>query len=158
MWSFPGSVWQSRTLYLVLGISVHWSSTRGWVMFSFWEYAMLQSRYLLIKRRGVPVAIPRSSSSISQQCRTTSACDQGDLSVISVSFITVWASPSSASPWASHSSSTSRPLLFSDEVAGSPDRSGPSISFKVPADDRISIAALGDKLCSGDDDSTVLPP
>ncbi len=152
MWSFPGSVWRSLTLYLVLRISVRWSSTRGWVMFSFWEYAMLQSRYLLIKRIGVPVAIPRSSTSISQQWMTTSACDQGDLR------ITVWASSWSVSPRASHSSSTSRPLLFSDEVAGSPDRSGPSISFKVPADDRMSNAALGDKLCSGDDDSTALPP
>uniref|UniRef100_A0A671QPC3 Dihydroxyacetone phosphate acyltransferase-like n=1 Tax=Sinocyclocheilus anshuiensis TaxID=1608454 RepID=A0A671QPC3_9TELE len=58
--------------------------------------AMLQSRLLLIKRGGVPLPMPRSSSS--QQRRTTSVYGQGDLR------ITVRASPSNASPRAPHSS------------------------------------------------------
>ncbi len=49
------------------------------------------------------------------------------------------ASPSSTSPRASHSSSTSHRLGFPDEYAGSSDRAGPSISFGAPADDGISI-------------------
>ncbi len=68
------------------------------------------------------------------------------------------ASPSSTSPQASHSSSASHHLAFPDELAGSSDRAGPSISFGAPADDRTSIAASGDELGSGDDDSAALPP
>ncbi len=68
------------------------------------------------------------------------------------------ASPSSTSPRASHSSSTSHCLVFPDELAGSSDRAGPSISFGAPADDRMSIAASGDELGSGEDDSAALPP
>ncbi len=101
--------------------------------------AMLRSRYLLV----------RSSSS---GRRTTSAQGQGDLR------ITVRASPSSASPRASHSSSTSHRLGFPDEYAGSSYRAGPSISFGAPADDRLSITASGDELGSGEDDSAALPP
>ncbi len=67
-------------------------------------------------------------------------------------------SPSSTSPWASHSSSASHHLVFPDELAGSSDRAGTSISFGASADDRTSIAASGDELGSGDDDSAVLPP
>ncbi len=74
--------------------------------------AMLRSRYLLARRGGIPLALPRSSSS---GRRTTSAQGQGDLR------ITVRASPSSASPRASHSSSTSHRLGFPDEYAGSSD-------------------------------------
>ncbi len=70
----------------------------------------------------------------------------------------VRASPSSASPRASHSSSTSHHLVFPDELTGSSDRAGPSISFGAQADDRLSIAASGDELGSGDDDSAALPP
>ncbi len=77
---------------------------------------------------------------------------QGDLR------ITVRASPSSTSPRASHSSSTSHRLGFPDEYAGSSDRAGPSISFGAPADDGISITASGDELGSGEDDSPALPP
>ncbi len=88
--------------------------------------AMLRSRYLLARRGGIPLALPRSSSS---RRRTTSAQGQGDLR------ITVRASPSSTSPRASHSSSTSHRLGFPDEYAGSSDRAGPSISFGAPADD-----------------------
>ncbi len=77
----------------------------------------------------------------------TSAYGQGDLR------ITERASPSSASPWASHSSSTSHHLVFPDEFAGSPGRAGPCISFGEPADDRMSIAASEDKLGSGNDNS-----
>ncbi len=80
--------------------------------------AMLRSRYLLARRGGIPLALPRSSSS---GRRTTSAQGQGDLR------ITVRASPSSTSPRASHSSSTSHRLGFPDEYAGSSDRAGPSI-------------------------------
>ncbi len=47
--------------------------------------------------------------------------------------------------------------MFPDELTGSSDRAGPSISFGAPADDRMSIAASGDELGSGDDDSAVLP-
>ncbi len=112
--------------------------------------AMLRSRYLLVKRGGIPLAMPRSSSSVSQ--RATSAHGQGDLR------ITVRASPSSVSPQASHSSSTSHHLVFPDKLAGSSDRAGPSISFGAPADDRMSIAALEGELGSGDDDSAALPP
>ncbi len=63
--------------------------------------AMLRSRYLLARRGGIPLALPRSSSS---GRRTTSAQGQGDLR------ITVRASPSSTPPRASHSSSTSHRL------------------------------------------------
>lgn len=111
--------------------------------------AMLRSRYLLARRGGIPLALPRSSSS---GRRTTSAQGQGDLR------ITVRASPSSTSPRASHSSSTSHRLGFPDEYAGSSDRAGPSISFSAPADDRLSITASGDELGSGEDDSAALPP
>ncbi len=111
--------------------------------------AMLRSRYLLARCGGIPLALPRSSSS---GRRTTSAQGQGDLR------ITVRASPSSASPRASHSSSTSHRLGFPDEYAGSSDRAGPSISFSTPADDRLSITASGDELGSGEDDSAALPP
>ncbi len=86
--------------------------------------AMLRSRYLLARRGGIPLALPRSSSS---GRRTTSAQGQGDLR------ITVRASLSSASPRASHSSSTSHRLGFPDEYAGSSDRAGPSISFGCPS-------------------------
>ncbi len=34
MWSFPGFIWRSRSLSLVLGLSARWVSARGWVMFS----------------------------------------------------------------------------------------------------------------------------
>ncbi len=112
--------------------------------------AMLRSRYLLVKRGGIPLAMPRSSSSGSR--RATSAHGQGDLR------ITVRASPSSASPRASHSSSASHRLGFPDELVESSDRAGPSISFGAPADDRMSITASGDELGSGDDDSAALPP
>ncbi len=54
--------------------------------------AMLWSRYLLVKGGSIPLAMPRSSSSVSLQRRATSAHGQGDLR------ITVRASPSSASP------------------------------------------------------------
>ncbi len=111
--------------------------------------AMLRSRYLLARRGGIPLALPRSSSS---GRRTTSAQGQGDLR------ITVRASPSSASPRASHSSSTSHRLGFPDEYAGSSDRAGPRISFGAPADDRLSITASGDELGSGEDDLAALPP
>ncbi len=111
--------------------------------------AMLRSRYLLARCGGIPLALPRSSSS---GRRTTSAQGQGDLR------ITVRASPSSTSPRASHSSSTSHHLGFPDEYAGSSDRAGPSISFGAPADDGISITASGDELGSGEDDSAALPP
>ncbi len=111
--------------------------------------AMLCSRYLLARRGGIPLALPRSSSS---GRRTTSAQGQGDLR------ITVRASPSSTSPQASHFSSTSHHLGFPDEYAGSSDRVGPSISFGAPADDGISITASGDELGSGEDDSAALPP
>ncbi len=112
--------------------------------------AMLRSRYLLVKRSVIPLALPRSSSSGFR--RATSAHGQGDLR------ITVRASPSSTSPQASHSSSASHHLAFPDELAGSSDRAGPSISFGAPADDRTSIAASGDELGSRDDDSAALPP
>ncbi len=111
--------------------------------------AMLHSRYLLARRGGIPLALPRSSSS---GRRTTSAQGQGDLR------ITVRASPSSTSPRASHSSSTSHRLGFPDEYAGSSDRAGLSISFGAPADDGVSITASGDELGSGEDDSAALPP
>ncbi len=110
---------------------------------------MLRSRYLLARRGGIPLALPRYSSS--GLWRTTSAQGQGDLR------ITVRASPSSTSPRASHSSSISHRLVFPDECAGSSDRAGPSISSGAPADDGISIAALGDELGSGEDDSAGLP-
>ncbi len=111
--------------------------------------AMLRSRYLLARRGGIPLALPRSSSS---GRRTTSAQGQGDLR------ITVRASPSSTPPRASHSSSTSHRLGFPDEYAGSSDRAGPSISFGAPADDGLSITASGDELGSGEDDSAAVPP
>ncbi len=98
---------------------------------------------------GIPLAMPRSSSSGSR--RATSAHGQGDLKV------TVRASPSSASPWASHSSSALHHLLFLDELVVSSDRAVPSILSGAPADDRMSIAASEGELGSGDDDSAALP-
>ncbi len=77
------------------------------------------------KLGGIPLAMPRSSSSVSYQRRATSAHGQGDL------WITVRASPPSVSPRASHSSSTSNHLVVLDEFAGSSDRAGPSISFEA---------------------------
>ncbi len=68
------------------------------------------------------------------------------------------ASLSSASPRASHSSSASHHLVFLDELTGSSDRARHSILFGAPANDRMSIAASGDELGSGDDDSAALPP
>ncbi len=112
--------------------------------------AVLRSRYLLVKRGGIPLVMPRSSSSGSR--RATSAHGQGDLR------ITVRASPSSPSPRVSHSSSTSHRLGFPDELVESSDRARPSISFGAPADDRMSVTASGDELGSGDDDSAALPP
>ncbi len=119
---------------------------------SLWEHdhRVLRSRYLLVNGGGIPLAMPRSSSSGSR--RATSAHGQGDLR------ITVRASPLSASPRASHSSSASHRLGFPDELVESSDRAGPSISFGAPADDRMSITASGDELGSGDDDSAALPP
>ncbi len=38
MWSFPGFIWRSRSLSLMLGLSVRWSSARGWVIFSLREH------------------------------------------------------------------------------------------------------------------------
>ncbi len=72
--------------------------------------------------------------------------------------VTVRASPSSVSPLAHHSASTSHHLVFSDEFADSSERAGLSISPEAPADDRISIAASEDELGSGADDSAALPP
>ncbi len=112
--------------------------------------AMLRSRCLLARRGGIPLALPRSSSSGLR--RTTSAQGQGDLRII------VRASPSSTSPQASHSSSTLHRLVLPDERVGSWDRAGPSISFGAPADCRMSITASGDELGSGEDDSAALPP
>ncbi len=99
---------------------------------------------------GIPLAMPRSSSSGSR--RATSAHGQGDLRVI------VRASPSSASPRASHSSSALHHLVFLVELAVSSDRAGPSILSGAPADDRMSIATSEGELGSGDDDSAALPP
>ncbi len=67
---------------------------------------MLRSRYLLARRGGIPLAMPRSSSSGLR--RATSAHGQGDLRT------TVRASPSSTSPQASHSSSASHRLVLQD--------------------------------------------
>ncbi len=61
------------------------------------------------KKKKKNLAMPRSSSSGSR--RATSAHGQGDLR------ITVRASPSSASPRASHSSSALHHLVFLDELA-----------------------------------------
>ncbi len=85
--------------------------------------ALLRSRYLLAKQGGIPLAMPCSSSTGFR--RATSAHGQGDLR------ITVKASPSNASPRASHSSSTSHHLVFPDELTGSSDRAGPSISSTI---------------------------
>ncbi|XP_016422019.1 uncharacterized protein LOC107750954 [Sinocyclocheilus rhinocerous] len=112
--------------------------------------ATLRSRYLLIKRGGIPLAMPRSSSSGSR--RATSVHGQGDLRV------TVRASPSSTSPRASHSSSMSHHLVLPDERAGSSDRAGSSILCAAQAEDRMSVAASEGELGSGDEDSAALPP
>ncbi len=68
------------------------------------------------------------------------------------------ASLPSTSPRASRSSSTSHHLAFPGEFAGSSDRAWPSISFGLPADDRMSIAASEHELGSGDGDSAALAP
>ncbi len=106
-------------------------------MFSLWEHDHRDAALQIPPRQtgGIPLAMPRSSSSGSR--RATSAHGQGDLR------ITVRASPSSASPRASHSSSASHRLGFPDELVESSDRAGPSISFGAPADDRMSITASG---------------
>ncbi len=38
MWSFPGFIWWSWSLSLMLGLSARWGSARGWVMFSLREH------------------------------------------------------------------------------------------------------------------------
>ncbi len=86
--------------------------------------AMLRSRYLLARRGGIPLALPRSSSS---GRRTTSAQGQGDLR------ITVRASPSSASPRASHSSSTSHRLGFPGWVCGVLGQGGAQHLIQCPS-------------------------
>ncbi len=76
--------------------------------------AMLRSGYLLGKRWDIPLALPCSSSS--GFWRATSAHGQGDLRII------VRASPSSTSPWASHSSSAShQQVLFGGELLAQSD-------------------------------------
>ncbi len=117
-------------------------------MFSLREHDHRNAVFQIPSR--IPLALPRSSSSGFR--RDTSVHGQDDL------MITVRASPSSMSPWASHSSSASHHLAFPDELAGSSDRAGPSISFEAPADNRTSITASEDELGSGDDDSAALPP
>ncbi len=152
MWSFPGSMGWKRSLCLVLVLSTCWSSARGWVMFSLREHDYRDVAVQIPPHQmgGIPLNMPRSSSSISR--KVTSAHSQGDLR------ITVRASPSSASPRASHSSSTSQHLVFPDELAGSSDRVEPSISFGGPVDDRMLIAALEGELDSGDDYSILHAP
>ncbi len=94
--------------------------------------AMLRSRYLLAKRRGIPLALPRSSSSGFR--RATSAHGQGDLR------ITLRASPSSMSPRASQSSSALHHLAFPDEL---------SISFGALGASAFSRALKAGRLVPG---------
>ncbi len=114
MWSFPGFIWRSRSLCLVLGLSARWSSTRGWVMFSLQGHdhrnVAVQIPTSLLNEGVSPLPCPRSSSSVSRGA--TSAYDQEDLRIM------VRASPSSASSRASHSCSTSHHLVFPDEFGG----------------------------------------
>ncbi len=121
-------------------------------MFSFREHDHRDAAFQIPPRQtgGIPLSLPRSSSSGFQ--RATSAYGQGDLR------ITVRASPSSTSLRAAHSSSALHHLVFPGELVGSSDRAGPSILFGAPADDRTTIAASGDELGSGYNDSATLPP
>ncbi len=104
--------------------------------------AMLRSRYFLAKRGYIPLAMLHSSSSSFR--RATSAHGQGDLR------ITVRASPSSASPWASHSS------IWCSRTSSQGPRTGRGPASR--SDDGMSIAASEGKLGFGDDDSAALPP
>ncbi len=95
---------QSKRAPRATGVFLKMASPRAWA-----------------RRGGIPLALPRSSSSKKKKKkekkkRTTSAQGQGDLR------ITVRASPSSTSPRASHSSSTSHRLGFPDEYVGSSDK------------------------------------
>ncbi len=87
--------------------------------------AMLRSRYLLVKRGSIPLAMPRSSSSVSLQRRATSAHGQGDLR------ITVRAFPSSASPRALETSSFSRMLGAGRLVPGGAGRLSAATSNSI---------------------------
>ncbi len=151
MWSVPDFIWWSRSL-LPRAWALGTLRQRSWMSHVLTVGVMLRccapdtsSLDVGVSPLLCPVLVPPDR-------RTTSAQGQGDLR------ITVRASPSSASPRASHSSSTSHRLGFPDEYAGSSDRAGPSISFGAPADDRLSITASGDELGSGEDDSAALPP
>ncbi len=112
---------------------------------------MLRCRYLLAKRGGIPLALPRSSSPGFR--RATSTHGQGDLR------ITVRASLSSTSPLVLSLLQRIAPSGVSRTSSRGPRTGrGPSISFGAPADDRTSIAVSGDELGSGDDDLAALPP
>ncbi len=77
---------------------------------------MLRCRYLLAKRGGIPLTLPRSSSPGFR--RATSTHGQGDLR------ITVRASPSSTSLRASHSSSALHHLAFPGQARGVLEQGG----------------------------------
>ncbi len=113
--------------------------------------AVLRLRLQYLRRGGVPLPMPRSSSSSVPQKRATSANRQGDLRV------TVGENPPNKSPWAPHSSSITQAVELPGECAG-PSHGGPAISFGAPADDQMSIAALEGELESGEEDSPALPP
>ncbi len=68
----------------------------------------------------------------------------GDLRVI------VRASPLVTSPRTSYSSRSEHPVRFPGDFAG-PSHRAPSISFALPSEDRMSIAASGDGLTSSED-------
>ncbi len=110
---------------------------------------MLRSRYLLARRGGIPLALPRSSSS---GRRTTSAQGQGDLR-ITVELPRRVRLRGPLTPRAHRTVWGSRMSMRGPRTGA-----GPSISFGAPADDRLSITASGDELGSGEDDSAALPP
>ncbi len=73
--------------------------------------------------------------------------------------VTVRASPLGTPPWTSYSSRSEHPVRFLGDFFAGLSHRAPSISFRAPSVDRMSIAASGDGLTSSEDEGAVgLPP
>ncbi len=109
--------------------------------------ASLQSRLSFVKR-----VEPSAATRLSGSSRGPPAGALGDLRV------TVRASPLAESPRTSYSSRSECPIRLPSDFAG-PARGAASISFGVPPEDQMLIAASGHGLSSSEDEGSAgLPP
>ncbi len=151
MWSFPGFIWWSRSLSLVLGLSARWGSTRGWVVFHCGNMTitMLRCRYLLAKRGGIPLALPRSSSpGLEGYFDSWSGWFEDHSESFPIEYLS----------GASHSSSALHHLAFPGRARGVLEQGGAQHHVRSTSRWQTSIAVSGDELGSGDDDLAALPP